>query len=326
MVTGQVSMASEAPMGRALSRRNASILSPLRYPGAKRRLAHYVQEVIRLNGLAPKLFVEPFAGGASVALQLLQDGLVDKVALGEKDTLVASFWKTVFSEPDWLIGQLERVTVNLETWDRFRSRIPPTRRERALACIFLNRTSFSGILAPTSGPLGGRRQASKYKIDCRFPVATLAKRIRQCAALGDRVLFVHRGDWAATLRRAESEGLDDGDVFFYFDPPFYRNAERLYRCYFSDDEHRALHERATSLRHPWLMSYDPATFIIDLYNSNGDGPKHVDLLYSASGTEKPRRARELIITNVSYLPKATRLWRTSSEWRSAGARQRQEAS
>jgi len=63
-------------MKKPFSRREASILSPLRYPGAKRRLAGYVAEVLRLNSLRPKVLVEPFAGGASVFLQLLNDDLV----------------------------------------------------------------------------------------------------------------------------------------------------------------------------------------------------------------------------------------------------------
>src|SRR5262245_46609770 len=51
-------------MSQPLSRREVSILSPLRYPGAKRRLSGYMAEVLRLDDLRPKLFVEPFAGGA----------------------------------------------------------------------------------------------------------------------------------------------------------------------------------------------------------------------------------------------------------------------
>lgn len=66
-----------------LERDTVSILSPLRYPGGKRRLAGYIAAAIRINGLRPKLFVEPFAGGgASVAQQLLNDGLVASIALG----------------------------------------------------------------------------------------------------------------------------------------------------------------------------------------------------------------------------------------------------
>src|ERR1700730_5477532 len=46
------------------------VLSPLRYPGGKRRLVPYVASAIRANGLEPDVFVEPFAGGASVSLGL----------------------------------------------------------------------------------------------------------------------------------------------------------------------------------------------------------------------------------------------------------------
>jgi DNA adenine methylase len=47
------------------------VLSPLRYPGGKRRLTPYLAAALTANDLEPDLFVEPFAGGASVALELL---------------------------------------------------------------------------------------------------------------------------------------------------------------------------------------------------------------------------------------------------------------
>ncbi len=56
-----------------LERTEATILSPMRYPGSKRRLANYIAHTLELSDIEPRLFVEPFAGGASVALQLLND-------------------------------------------------------------------------------------------------------------------------------------------------------------------------------------------------------------------------------------------------------------
>ena len=299
-----------------LSRAEVSILSPLRYPGAKRRLAGYVSEAIRLNGLQPQVFVEPFAGGASVSLQLLNDGVVETIALGERDSLVASFWKVVFGDTDWLIDQIENVDVTVENWEYFRSTSFRSNRDRALACIFLNRTSFSGILARTAGPIGGRSQRSRYKVDCRFNVSTITKRIRQIAALKDRVRFVRSGDWEDTINEVESWGYDGDDVFYYLDPPFYAKAARLYRHYFEEADHKALHNRLVRLRKPWLLSYDPAPPIQALYSHNGQGPKRVDLLYTASGNGSPVEAQELIVTNLARLPRATRIWRSSEEWRS----------
>ena len=151
---------------KALVRGTASIFSPLRYPGAKRRLpATWLR--CCASDLRPKLFVEPFAGGASVALALLNDGLVQKIALGERDPLVAGFWKVVFREPEWLIEQIGNAPVTVRQWHQFWAGGFRSDRERALACLFLNRTSFSGILSDSAGPIGGYEQKSEYKIDCR---------------------------------------------------------------------------------------------------------------------------------------------------------------
>jgi len=307
---------SQARSRTALARRNVSILSPLRYPGGKKRLAGYIAAAIRLNGLRPKLFVEPFAGGASVALQLLNDGLVEQIALGEKDSLLASFWNIVFKEHEWLIQALRDTEPTLANWDRFKLEHAGDDRGRALACIFLNRTSFSGIIGPTGGPLGGRAQTSAYKLGCRYSVETLARRIKQAAALRDRVLFVNHGDWRNTLRRTKARKFERGEVLYYFDPPFYYKADKLYRFHFDRAEHRRLHDALGELRQPWLLSYDAAPPIIEMYAENGIGPKRVELLYSAANSEKPSEMQELIVTNLSKLPTASRLWRTADEWRS----------
>lgn len=304
-----------------LKRRKASILSPLRYPGAKRRLAGYIAESISLNNLRPKILVEPFAGGASVALQLLNDSIVESIVLGEKDPLIASLWKIIFKDPEWLIKQVERTAVNVGKWRYYKNTRFRTDRERAIACLFLNRTSFSGIIAPRAGPLGGYRQESDYRIDCRFPVSTIVKRIRQAAGLADRVLFVNQGDWRKTIEKVEKLGLQEG-IFYYLDPPFYKNAERLYGYYFEQRDHKALHDFLLKTERPWILSYDPAEEIKTLYSDNGCEPAQVELLYCVAGKKEIPRTEELIISNLSELPEETRLWRTGIEWRELKGKQK----
>jgi DNA adenine methylase len=315
-------------MTRPFTRQEAAILSPLRYPGAKRRLAGYLTEVLRLNTLRPKLFVEPFAGGASVALQLLKNDLVDAIALGDRDPMISSFWKVVFDDSEWLINQIETIGVTVNKWRFFRKNSFRSRRELALSCLFLNRTSFSGILSPTSGPIGGYSQTSEYKIDCRFPVETIVKRIRQATALRKKVIFVETADWLETIAKVKKLRYAPNEVFYYLDPPFYEKADRLYKFYFQEDDHTALHNALVKLNQPWLLSYDPAKPILTMYSHNGRGPRHIDLLYSVSSKRSLVEAQELIITNQSRLPKETRLWRSSQEWRTplAGAtHQRQDS-
>jgi DNA adenine methylase len=299
---------------RPLPRAEASILSPLRYPGAKRRLYGFVAECIRLNGLRPKLFVEPFAGGASISLQLLNDGLVERVALGERDPLVASFWKVVFFDHEWLVRAISRKAVSLAQWEKYRRQPGRTNRERALACLFLNRTSFSGILAPGAGPIGGWGQESAYKIDCRFARDTIIRRIRMAARLRDRVEFVSHSSWQRTLAKSASLGVARQDVMYYLDPPFHQRAERLYAHHFDDTDHKELHDTLLTLDSPWLLSYDPSPHIIRMYADNGRTPRHVELLYSMRRSNGLAQVRELIVSNLPRLPTRTRLWRTSAEW------------
>ena len=291
-----------------LPRYNASILSPLRYPGGKKRLVGYLAALLQLNNRRPRLLVEPFAGGASVALQLLNDGLVEQIALGDKDELVSAFWNTVFFDADWLVKRIEEVEPSLQLWEYYRSKIPSSRRERAFACLFINRTSFSGILSGTAGPIGGRSQQSAYTIGCRFPKQRLINRIRQAELLAKKVVFVKSGSWQTTMKAAQSSGVSTSDTLYYFDPPFYTKADRLYRHFFVEKHHKQLAKAIATIRTDYVLSYDVAGPIIKLYASLGMTPTQVELLYSTSSREKLLATNELIVTNLLQLPAHSRLW------------------
>ena len=309
---------SQSPESRlALTRRTVSILSPLRFPGSKRRLAVFIQRALEENEIVPKLFVEPFAGGASVALQLLKNGAVERIGLADRDSLVAAFWKTVFFDADWLVDEIRSIEISLQQWDRFKKSRPKDRRERALACLFLNRTSFSGILARGAGPIGGRSQESAFTLDCRFPRETLVRRIRQAESLRDHIDFVWNLPWAGTislLRRMQKRGGLSEGLFFYFDPPFFEKANRLYRHWFSDAEHRRFRDSVMALREKWVLSYDSVPRSRALYSNASPNGARIESLYSASSKGGMRRAEEAIITNLPRLPIERRLWRASAEW------------
>ncbi len=50
------------------------LYSPLRYPGGKAPFAPFIAAVMRQNGLIGGHYLEPYAGGAGVALELLFHG------------------------------------------------------------------------------------------------------------------------------------------------------------------------------------------------------------------------------------------------------------
>jgi DNA adenine methylase len=233
--------------------------------------------------------------------------------------MLAAFWKVALFDTDWLISKVGSIDVSLKTWDRLRTTRYRSNRDLALACLFLNRTSFSGILSYTAGPIGGRNQASNYSIDCRFNRETIVRRLREVAAAADRVAFVAKGDYQQTVE-ASRKLAKGSDLFLYFDPPFYNKAERLYRYFFTKEQHRNLRDFLVGLNATWFLSYDAAEEIMEMYKGVGakTRPASVELLYSASSSEL-RQAKEIVVSNLPRLPRATRLWWTQAEWRKAGS-------
>jgi len=217
---------------------NMRYLSPLRYPGAKSGLVgvigHLVANVTEKLGKT-ELFVEPFAGGASTALRLAAAGIVHRVLLADADPLVARFWQVAAADTDWLIDRMMDEPVTLERWDHWRNWQPsdPRDRDTAVKCLFLNRTTFSGILHGRAGPIGGRKQESRYKIDCRFNKEALADRLRFIGDLyrSNRLADVWCKDWRDTLDDVAEwyPQLIPNQVIAYLDPPYWSKSPQLYR-------------------------------------------------------------------------------------------------
>jgi len=290
----------------------APLLSPLRYPGSKRRLFQYIKKSLEINNLKPSLYIEPFAGGASVALQLLKENLVGKVILIDKDPWIASFWHEVFFDTDWLINEIRTIDVTIQKWWEFKKSEPTTIREQAITGFFLNRTSFSGILEDRAGPIGGKSQNSKYKIDCRFMREVLIDRIMEASKLRSKVYMVMNCSWDEGVQQVGDLQLQ-GDlptinVFMYFDPPFFEEADALYRYYFTNEDHKKLRDYLLELKDKFILSYDSAEQVEALYGhalkngTNGTQHHNIELLYSLAKISERKRGREVIISNLQQLP------------------------
>lgn len=297
-----------------------SVVSPLRYPGAKRQLVPIIERIIMGNIPPPRLFVEPFCGGASTALRLVGTNVVERAILADADDLVHAFWYTAAFDTGWLINRMLEVEVTVANWEWFRLFEPRGRRDKALKCLFLNRTTFSGILHGRAGPIGGKKQneKTKYKIDCRFNKTALAARLRSIGELGDtgRILDVWDSDWRETLRRVDREygkRLTHDEILVYLDPPYVEKAEFLYPWSFGNDQHESLARTlgsASGFR--WLLSYDDNPLARRLYPPGGEGRHvlHARHRYSAAGLkptpegEKGKRPHkeELLVTNFLDIP------------------------
>ncbi|MBL9046020.1 MAG: hypothetical protein JNK34_01730, partial [Tabrizicola sp.] len=178
---------------------------------------------------------------------------------------------------------------------------PTNTVDKAFKCIFLNRTSFSGSLNPSAGPLGGKAQASANLIDCRWNAEELANRIWGLGRLAGRIR-VHNKDFRCLVGsyRSAHARLPRKRALWYFDPPFFRKADKLYRYWFEDNDHRALKRCLDRLDEPWILSYDSCPEARQMYRDN-DGRGAVDMRYTAakSMTVQKIECTEMIVENLS---------------------------
>lgn len=275
--------------------------SILRYPGSKARFCDFIKKTIALNTGKPRLFVEPFCGGASVSIALLEDGVVDHVAINDVDPLIAGLWSVVFSkDAAWLAQKVLTMPLTLDEWRAQKALAPKTTREAALKCLFLNRTSFNGIIHQ-SGPLGGWGQTN-ITLDVRFNRERLATRIRELSKLSDKVT-VRNENWRAFCHRYSRNPT----AVFYLDPPYYHKAEQLYGHIFVESTHEELRDYLQKMTRPWLLSYDDAQEVRDLYKGVSTNARVIDTTYSTHPLGgRSFVGRELLFTNMKKLPAAAK--------------------
>ena len=239
--------------------------TPLRYPGGKQRLAPFIAEILESNDAIGWNYVEPYAGGAGVAIELLLDRKVGHVYLNDSSVHIYSFWKSILTEPEAFCRRISRASLTLDAWRSHREVVRhPDQHELAdvgFSTFFLNRCNRSGVL--TAGVIGGTDQKGRWLIDARFPRNELIKRVEIIAA-HSRGITVSNLD-AETFMREKVNALSR-TTLTYCDPPYFARAERLYLNVYGPDDHARLAKSIQSqLRRPWIVSYDNHPQIAQLY-------------------------------------------------------------
>lgn len=241
--------------------------SPLRYPGGKQVLSRLIAHLIRINGCAGGVYVEPYAGGASIALSLLFGEHVDRVVINDADLCIHAFWKAVLFNTDRFVELVRKTPTTVEEWAKQREVYFQPKRFGALklgfATFFLNRCNRSGIIS-RGGPIGGQQQDGPWKIDARFNRDELERRIRRIAEYRDRITLMQRD--AIDLLREDVPHVLKARPFVYLDPPYYEKGRELYLNYYSHKDHERLAEHLQEqTAYRWVMSYDNVNAINKLY-------------------------------------------------------------
>lgn len=240
--------------------------TPLRYPGGKGKLAAYVKALMSANELLDGEYVEPYAGGAGIALELLLHEYVTRIHINDVSELVHGFWWSVLNATEALCRLIVDTPRTVEEWDvQKRVLMRPAEHsalEVGFATFFLNRTNRSGIL--NGGVIGGRDQTGPWKIDARYNAQELVARIQAIAKLKSRISLTGL-DALAFL--ANGVKTWPRRTLVYLDPPYYAKGQDLYRNFYKHVDHAAVAEYVQNqvTAQQWIVSYDNVREIHDMY-------------------------------------------------------------
>lgn len=248
--------------------RRLTHFTPLRYPGGKAKLAPLIKTILEDNSLIDGTYVEPFAGGAGIALELLLQGYVSEIYINDISLPIYAFWNTVLNDGAYLQDKIVSAHLTVEEWDRqkaiFKDADPSDLRALGFATFFLNRTNRSGVL--NAGVIGGRAQEGQWLIGARYNATELAYRVKRISDLACQIHLSCRDamEFLAGLRSTLAR-----KSLIYADPPYFEKGRQLYYDYYVSRDHKLLADfmsRSLSKRN-WVVSYDDVPAVREFYSS-----------------------------------------------------------
>jgi len=240
--------------------------TPLRYPGGKQKLSPFIREIIEANGLEGCDYSEPFAGGAGVAIELLLDGTASAIHLNDSCKRIYSIWWSILNETEEFCRRIRNASMTVDEWRRQKEIMRSSSRQKYIdlgfSAFFLNRVNRSGIF--NGGVIGGLDQSGKWKMDARFPRNELIRRVELIADRKSKIRIKNLDAEAFVADYIPKMPLRS---LVYFDPPYFRKADRLYLNHYAPEDHKRLASLIQKkVKRPWLVSYDNTPEIQKLYS------------------------------------------------------------
>ena len=275
--------------------------SPLRYPGGKGKLTKFFKLIFEQNDLLDGHYVEAYAGGAGIAINLLLHEYASCIHLNDLNYAVYAFWQAILDTPDELCQLISDTEVSMSTWHLQKKIIsnPESHSpiEIAFAAFYLNRTNRSGIIL--GGAIGGKNQEGKWKINARFNKSDLIARINKIALYRSRIRLYNLD--AAKLLTDVLPMLPKKSLI-YFDPPYFIKGQELYQDHYQPSDHKRLSRLIRKqIAHHWIVSYDPAPEIMKMYN----GYPMIEYGINYSAQNKYRGSEVMFFSNKLLIPDIT---------------------
>ncbi|MGC1058617.1 DNA adenine methylase [Pantoea agglomerans] len=264
--------------------------SPLRYPGGKTAIFDIISTIADENNIKPCNYAEPYAGGAGLALTMLFSGYASNIYLNDIDRSIWAFWYSILNNCDDFIKKIESTDITIDEWHKQRdiqnNKTKASLFDLGFSSFFLNRTNRSGIILK-AGVIGGLSQNGKYTLDCRFNKIDLIRKIKKIKSFEGKI---HISNEDAIDFMSNFERKNVTNPLLCIDPPYFEKGSSLYTNFYEKDDHSKLRDIITSLKSPWILTYDNADEIRELYKNHDCF--NFDINYSAANK---RVGKEILV-------------------------------
>lgn len=251
-------------------------MSFFRYPGGKQKIKNLISsKILNILSEKPNLeYREPFFGGGSIGLDILSKH--DKklnVYINDKDLALACLWSAVINHSEELKERVLKFVPSVDMFNKYKSTLMDEIIyfdidnkdfvvEYGFMKLAVHQTSFSGLGTKSGGPLGGKKQKSIYKIDCRWSPKYICDKIDKI-----NLLFKKHNIKNNACCSYDFEEVLRGDNFItYLDPPYFVKGDDLYQFSFTFSDHVRLRDLLKNLNVGWVLSYDDCKEIRSLYD------------------------------------------------------------
>jgi DNA adenine methylase len=251
------------------------IISFFRYPGGKSKLrtkitTQLTSQIKHNNNIQ---YREPFFGGGSIGLKFLSDNPnITKIWINDKDIGIACLWTAVIKYPNDFkefvhsfqpsvssFYELQNELININIMPKQRTKIVDIGFKK----LAIHQISYSGLGTKSGGPLGGLKQKSQYKINCRWSPNYICNKIDNLQNQFKNIEFYENKctnlDFQDVIKNTNCNSL------LYLDPPYYVKGNVLYQHSFTVEDHERLAQTLKNTNHAWILSYDDCQEIRKMY-------------------------------------------------------------
>ena len=269
-----------------------------RYPGGKTKIYNIIEKELSKYDI-PETYAEPFFGGGSVGLKLLfSNSNIKSIYINDKNSALECLWTSVIKYPKELKKMILSYVPSVESFFKIKQQLLNYTKQQnensdtvikyGFMQLAIHQISYSGLGVKSGGPLGGKKQQSKYKIDCRWSPQYMCNKIDKVHNLfKQRQVEMHNDDFDCFIKK-----VDGIKALIYLDPPYYIKGNELYQYGFSTEDHIRLSNCLKNIKSRWVLSYDNCPEIHDLYSWAKITDINVKYTINTS-----RKKSELLITN-----------------------------